>query len=89
MGLTINDTTYSGEVASSFIVKATIGNEIVQGGHVYVKDGIKKKYTIPRMNVGDDFIQDRVDTPVSGGSGTGKGTITVDARVLDPADYMI
>lgn len=89
MALQINDTTYAGEVASGFIVKAAIGNEIVQGGHINVKDGIKKKYTIPRMTVGDDFIQDRVATPVSGGSGTGKGTITVDGRVLEPGDYMI
>lgn len=88
-GLVIQDTTYAGEVASGFIVKAAIGNEIVQGGHINVKDGIKKKYTIPRMTVGDDFIQDRVATPVSGGSGTGSGTVTVDARVLDPNDYMI
>ena len=86
MALVINDTTYSGEVASSFIVKAAIGNEIVQGGHVMVKDGIKKKFTIPRMNVDDDFIQDRVPTPIST---TGQGTITVDARVLEPNDYMI
>lgn len=86
MALTIQDTTYSGEVASGFIVKASIDNEIVQGGHVMVKDGIKKKYTIPRMNVGDDFIQDRVPTPVAS---NGQGTITVDARVLEPNDYMI
>ncbi len=89
MALVIQDTTYSGEVASSFIVKAAIGNEIVQGGHVMVKDGIKKKFTIPRMTVSDDFIQDRVPTPVSGNAGTGQGTITVDARVLEPNDYMI
>ncbi len=89
MALQIQDTTYAGEVASSFIVKAAIGNEIVQGGHVMVKDGIKKKYTIPRMTVGDDFIQDRVPTPVSGAAGTGAGTVTVDARVLEPEDYMI
>lgn len=86
MALTIQDTTYAGEVASGFIVKASIDNEIVQGGHVMVKDGIKKKYTIPRMNVGDDFIQDRVPTPVAS---NGQGTITVDARVLEPNDYMI
>jgi hypothetical protein len=83
MPLVISDTTYAGEAASNFIVKAAIGNEIVQGGHVYVKDGIKKSYTIPRLTVGS-VIQDRVATPT-----TSTGTITVDGRTLTPEDYMV
>ena len=79
----ITDTTYAGEAASSFIVKSTIGNEVVQGGHVYVKDGIKKSYTIPRIVIGN-VIQDRVATPA-----TSVGTPTIDARVLTPSDYMV
>lgn len=83
-GFVISDTTYAGEAASNFIVKAITGNETVQGGHVYVKDGIKKSFTIPRWDADyEDFVQDRVATPTS------KGTMTVDGHKLAPADYMI
>ncbi len=83
-GFIINDTTYAGEAASSFIVKAITTNETVQGGHVYVRDGIKKEFTIPRWDADyEDFIQDRAATPVS------KGSMTVDGQLLQPADYMI
>lgn len=83
-GFVISDTTYAGEAASSFIVKAITGNETIQGGHVYVKDGIKKKFTIPRFDANyEDFIQDRAATPVS------KGSFTIDGATLDPQDYMI
>ena len=81
--LVIQDTTYAGEAAAQFAVKAVVGNEIVQGGHVYVRDGIKKSLTMPRMVVGN-VIQDRKPTP-----DTSLGTINVDGRTLVPADYMI
>jgi hypothetical protein len=83
-GFVISDTTYAGEAASSFIVKAITGNETIQGGHVYVKDGIKKTYTIPRWDADfEDFVQDRAATPTS------KGTMNVTGNALTPADYMI
>lgn len=81
--LVIQDTTYAGEAAAQFAVKAVVGNEIVQGGHVYVRDGIKKSLTIPRMVVGN-VIQDRKPTP-----DTSLGTMTIDGRTLVPADYTI
>jgi hypothetical protein len=83
MSLTISDVSYAGEAASQFIVKSVVGNEIVQGGHIYVKDGIKKIYTIPRLVVGD-VIQDRQATPTSP-----KGSAVVDGQTLEPADYML
>jgi hypothetical protein len=83
MSLTISDVSYAGEVASNFIVKSVVGNEIVAGGHAYVKDGIKKTFTIPRFTVGN-VIQDRVATPVSP-----QGSAVVDARTLTPEDYML
>lgn len=83
-GFVINDTTYAGEAASQFIIKSITGAVTVNGGHVYVKDGIKKKFTIPRWDADyEDFIQDRAATPTS------KGSFTVDAKTLEPADYMI
>ena len=81
--LVIQDTTYAGEAAAQFAVKAVVGNEIVQGGHVYVRDGIKKSLTMPRLTVGN-VIQDRKPTP-----DTSLGAINVDGRTLVPADYMI
>jgi len=84
-GFIINDTTYAGEAASAFIVKAITGNDTIMGGHAYVKDGIKNKFTIPRWDADyEDFIQDRVATPAQG-----KGDMTVDGKALSPADYMI
>ncbi|MEB0264075.1 hypothetical protein [Mucilaginibacter sp. 10I4] len=83
-GFVINDTTYAGEAASQFIVKAITGADTIQGGNVYVKDGIKKKFTIPRWDATyTDFIQDRQATPVS------KGSSVIDGQVLLPEDYMI
>ena len=83
-GFTINDTTYAGESASSFIVKAMTGNETVQGGNVFIKDGIKKKFTIPRFDADyEDFIQDRQAEPQS------QGEMFVTGRAIEPADYMI
>ena len=83
-GFVISDTTYAGEAASQFIVKAITGADTVQGGHCYIKDGIKKKFTIPRWTADyQDFIQDRQATPTS------KGTMTVTGQALTPADYMI
>ena len=83
-GFVISDQTYAGEAASNFIVKAITSNETIQGGHVYVKDGIKKAFTIPRWDANfEDFVQDRAATPVS------KGTMTVTGQSLVPSDYMI
>ncbi len=83
-GLTLTDTTYAGEAAATLIVRAITSNDTVQGGHIYVKDGIKKKYTIPRWDATfDDFIQDRAATP------TPAGNATITGQVLTPADYMI
>lgn len=83
-GFVITDTTYAGEAAANFVVKAITGNETVQGGHVYVKDGVKKKFTIPRFDATyDDLIQDRQATPIS------KGDMRIDGKTLTPQDYMI
>jgi hypothetical protein len=83
-GFIIQDTTYAGEAASQFIVKAITGADTVNSGSVYIKDGIKKQFTIPRWDANyEDFIQDRAATPVS------KGSMIVTGKVLVPSDYMI
>jgi len=81
----ISDTTYAGEAASTFIVKAITQADTINSGSVYVKDGIKKKFTIPRWGRAEygDLIQDRQATPTS------FGTETITGQVIEPADYMI
>lgn len=80
--LVINDTSYSGTVASYMVTRAVVGADTVQKGCAYVKDGIKKKHTIARLEV-SDFMQRRAATPVS------KGKIEIDGKVLDPQDSML
>lgn len=80
----ISDTTYAGEAAAGFAVKAITENETVQRGLVYVQDGIKKQFTIPRFDANyEDMIQDRAATPIS------KGDMTIDGKTLAPKEYMI
>ena len=83
-GFVISDTTYAGEAAQQFILKSITGADTINGGHVYVKDGIKKKFTIPRWDADyTTLIQDRAATPTS------QGSMTVDGVTIEPADYMI
>lgn len=80
--LVINDTTYAGMVAPQFVLPAMFNWDTYNKGMVYLKDGIKKKYTIPTM----DFthpLQPRIATP----SGSG-GNVEVGARTLEPKDIM-
>lgn len=82
MSLIINDTTYSGTFASYFWLPATFGMDTVRKGGVYVKDGIKKKHTIGRIDFSNP-LQSRQATPTSSGS------FTIDGRVLEPQDLMV
>ena len=83
-GFVISDTTYAGEAASQFIVKAITSNVMVQDGHIYVRDGIKYKFVIPRWDaVYTDLIQERQATPVA------QGNMTVTGQQLVLEDYMI
>jgi hypothetical protein len=80
--LVINDTTWSGFAASYMITRAVIGADTIEKGCIYVEDGIRKKKTIPRIEIAS-FMQKRAATPTS------KGTVTVDGRVLTPQDLML
>ena len=83
-GFVITDTTYAGEAAAQFIMKAITGADTINSGSVYIKDGIKKQFHIPRWDADyEDLIQDRQATPTS------KGTMTISGQVITPADYMI
>lgn len=80
--LVIQDTSYAGEAATYFITRPVIDMDTVKKGCIHVQDGIKEKYTIPRIDV-TNFIQRRAATPVS------KGSIVVDGRALVPRDLML
>lgn len=80
--LVISDTTYAGEAAAQFITRPVIEMDTTQKGCIHVQDGIKKQYTIPRIDV-SNFIQRRAATPTS------QGTITIDGKVLVPRDLML
>lgn len=79
--LVINDTTYSGTAASYLITKAVTGADTIQKGCAFVEDGIKKKKTIPRLDI-SNFMQHRAAIPTS------QGAFTIDGRVLEPKDSM-
>lgn len=81
-GLQINDTSWSGYAAEYMITRAVIDVDTITKGAAYVVDGIRKKYTIPRVEV-SGLIQHRAPTPTS------SGNITVDGRILDPLDFML
>lgn len=80
--LIINDTTYAGEAASYMLTRAVVGADTIQQGAAMVQDGIKKKFTIPRVEVAD-LIQPRKETPTS------SGVMTVDGSTLEPQDLML
>lgn len=81
--LVISDTSYAGEAASFFITRPVVNMDTVQKGCIYIQDGIKKQYTIPRIEV-SNFMQRRQATPTPT-----SGNITVDGKVLVPADMML
>ena len=80
--LSITDTAYSGEHASYMISHAVIGADTLIKGCIYLQDGIKKEYTIPRVDV-TNIMQKRNAIPTS------SGNITVDSAVLVPKDHML
>jgi hypothetical protein len=80
--LNIQDTSWSGPAASYMITRAVVGADTIEKGCIYVQDGIKKKFTIPRVEV-SGFMQRRAATPVS------QGAVVVDGQVLDPQDLML
>lgn len=80
--LVITDQNYAGEAASQFIVPPVLNADTVQKGCIYVQDGIKKQFTIPRMDV-TGFMQKRKAVPDS------KGNINVSGQIIVPRDMML
>jgi len=80
--LNIQDTSWSGPAASYMITRAVVEADTIVKGCIYVEDGIRKKKTIPRVEV-SNFMQKRTATPTS------QGSVDVDGRVLTPQDLML
>ena len=80
--LEVQDETWSGPAASYMITRAVIGADTLEKGAAMFIDGIRKKKTIPRIEV-SGFMQQKQPDPVS------QGQVTVDGRVLDPQDSML
>lgn len=79
--IAITDTSYAGEVLETFISHAMTSYQTLMKGCINILPGIKKKATVPILKV-DSFIQAQLETPVNGGN------IDIDARTLDPKDFM-
>lgn len=80
--LNIQDTSWSGPAASYMITRAVVGADTIEKGAIYVEDGIRKKKTIPRVEV-SNFMQRRQATPTS------QGNVAVDGAVIEPKDLML
>jgi len=80
--ISLLDTSWSGPAAQEMITRAVTSTDTVDKGCAYIKSGIRKYYTIPRIET-NNFMQARQATPTS------QGTITVDGKVLEPQDLML
>jgi hypothetical protein len=80
--LDIQDKTWSGPAASYMYTRAVVDAKTIEEGCIWVEDGIRKRKTIPRIEV-SDFMQKRAAVPIS------KGKVTVDGAVLEPQDAML
>jgi len=83
MAVTITSA-YAGEVLEQLLVRATTGNEIVDGGYIHVQPNVTKKFSIPRLKSGK-MLQKRKEQPVEADS---KGDFTIDEKYLEPQDVM-
>ena len=76
--------TYAGEVLEQMLVRATTGNEIVEGGHIHIQPNIKQEFTIPRLRAGK-MLQKRKEQPKDSDA---KGEFKIDEKKLKPKDMM-
>ena len=86
--INIIHTNYSGEVYDNILTKAALGNEVAESGIVHIVPGIKKKLSIPRMQVSGHVLQKRKSRIAIDGSDS-QGTVNHDERELDPQDVML
>lgn len=78
------NTAYAGEVLAKLLVKATTGNELVEGGHIRLEPNVNDKLYLPRLKTGK-MLQKRKQQPKSEDS---KGDFETDEKCLEPQDFM-
>ena len=83
MAVTITSS-YAGEVLEKLLVRATTGNELVDGGHIHIQPNVQKRFVIPRLKAGK-MLQKRKEQPEDSDS---KGNFTLDEKLLEPQDVM-
>lgn len=84
MALKVKSTVYSGEVLEQLLVRATTGNELVDGGHIHVHPNVTKKFTLPRLKTGK-MLRKRVEQPEDKHA---KGDFNYDEKYLEPKEFM-
>jgi hypothetical protein len=75
---------YAGEVLEQLLVRATTGNQFVDGGHIRIQPDVNKKFSIPRLRAGK-MLQKRKEDPAKTDS---KGDFNIDEVFLEPKDVM-
>lgn len=80
-GLTITSN-FWGDVVDELFSIAVMQNEVVEGGHIYVSDGIRRKRALPKVRM-SQIIQAPAATP------TPQGGFTYGEDVLDPDDFLV
>lgn len=75
---------YAGEVLDQLLVKATTGNELVDGGHIRLEPNVADKFHIPRLKTGN-MLQKVVEQPEDTDS---SGDFTIDEKTLEPQEFM-
>ncbi len=78
------NTAYAGEVLAKLLVRATTGNQLVEGGHIRVEPNVNHKFYIPRLKTGK-MLQKRKEMPESSDS---KGDFNLDDKALEPKEFM-
>lgn len=84
MALQISNTNYSGEVLEEILTRAILGNEVAEHGLMHIEPGVHKKFSIPRLKVGQ-MLQKRKATPTETDA---KGDAAYSERTLEPKDFM-
>jgi|SRR5215216_4318263 len=75
-------TNFWGDVVDELFSLAVMGNDFVDGGYIYVADGIERKLAVPKVSM-SAIIQPPAATPTS------QGEFTYNEDSIDPDDFLV